>query len=155
MKKTIAELREIVQDFSQRMNAISPQAFSEKPSPSKWSRQEVVGHLIDSAQNNLRRFIVGQYEDKPKIIYDQDQWVLLNQYQQMKQAEIILLWRLQNERICAVLESMPIENYTRLVNTGKTEEQLHSLEWLAWDYVKHLKHHLNQIVEKSFDIVYP
>jgi hypothetical protein len=29
------------------------------------------------------------------------------------------------------------------------------LEWLAIDYVKHLKHHLNQIIANSFAIVYP
>jgi hypothetical protein len=29
------------------------------------------------------------------------------------------------------------------------------LQWFAEDYVKHLKHHLNQILPASFNISYP
>ena len=43
----------------------------------------------------------------------------------------------------------------RKVVEGREEEKLHTLEWLASDYVKHLKHHINQIIPRSFDIVYP
>jgi hypothetical protein len=45
-------------------------------------------------------------------------------------------------------------NYTLNCNTGKDEVKLRSLEWLADDYVKHMKHHLNQIIPNSFSIVY-
>ena len=30
------------------------------PSPERWTRKEVVGHLIDSASNNHQRFVRGQ-----------------------------------------------------------------------------------------------
>jgi hypothetical protein len=35
-------------------------------------QKELIGHLIGSAQNNTRRFIVAQYEDNPVITYKQD-----------------------------------------------------------------------------------
>jgi hypothetical protein len=155
MKQTISELKSIVDDFTKKISQIQESEFSAKPNKNKWSKKEVIGHLIDSAQNNLRRFIVGQYDDSSHIIYEQDFWVTANAYQQMSQQEIILLWKLLNERICSVLASMPVENYGKEVNTGKGSIQLHSLEWLAVDYVKHLKHHLNQVLANSFDIVYP
>ena len=130
--------------------------FSAKPSPVKWSKKEVLGHLIDSAQNNLRRFICGQYEAVPsKIVYDHDHWVTLNAYQQAESKEIIALWVLLNKRIASVLEKMPSISYSNLSDTGKNSISTHSLEWLASDYVKHLKHHLNQILPHSFDIRYP
>lgn len=154
MKNTIQELQALVSEYSTKFNAISEIDFSNKPLPNKWSKKEVLGHLIDSAQNNLRRFIVAQYEPQPKIVYDQDFWVNANGYQQMKKEEIIILWKLINERICAVLGSMPEANVKKESNTGKTEVQLHSLQWLAEDYIKHMKHHLNQIIPGSFDIVY-
>ena len=155
MEKVISELSGLVIEYVKKFNAISDSEFSSKPRVNKWSKKEVVGHLIDSAQNNLRRFIVSQYESQPpNIVYDQDFWVKANGYQQMKKEEVIALWRLMNERICDVLRSMPESNYEKESNTGNTEVQLHSIQWLAEDYVKHMKHHLNQVIPGSFDIVY-
>ena len=155
MQATIQELQRLVTEYALKFNAFSDADFSQKPNPKKWSKKEVIGHLIDSAQNNLRRFIVGQYEPKPaNIVYDQDFWVAANGYQQMKKEDVINLWKLINERICGVLTNMPAANYNKEVNTGKTEVQLHGLQWLAEDYVKHMKHHLNQVIPGSFDIIY-
>jgi hypothetical protein len=156
MQTTIKELKKITNDYSLKIRDISEQEFSAKPLPNKWSRKEVLGHLIDSAHNNLRRFVCGQYEAAPpKIIYDQDYWVKANHYQQAESKEVIALWKLINSRIATVLETMPINSYPKECDTGKNTVSLHSLEWLAEDYVKHLKHHLNQIIPNSFDIIYP
>jgi hypothetical protein len=154
MKNTIDELNGIVNLFSAKIGSIAEQELSAKPLPHKWSKKEVLGHLIDSGQNNLRRFICGQYENKPQITYQQDFWVMANGYQSMDKDDVIRLWVLTNQRIAKVLSNMPVENYNRTCNTGKEKEQLHSLQWLAEDYVKHMKHHLNQIIAGSFDIVY-
>jgi hypothetical protein len=151
MKSTVEELRNILDIYTEKISNISESEFSAKPLPNQWSKQEVLGHLIDSAQNNLRRFICGQYESIPsKIVYDQDFWASANGYQQMKKEDVMALWKLINERIAAVLEKMPKQSYTKQSQTS----ELHTLQWLAEDYVKHLKHHLNQIIAGSFDIIY-
>lgn len=156
MTHTINELNAIVQDFSERMMRIPKALFDSKPRPEKWSKKEVVGHLIDSGQNNLRRFICGQYEaPSSKIVYDQDFWVTANGYQTYKQKDIIELWKLTNHQISSVLANMAVENYTKTVKTDKYSEETRTLEWLAADYVKHMKHHLNQIFDNAFDITYP
>ena len=156
MTATIREIREIVAEFSEKIRAIPETDFSRKPLPSKWSKKEVLGHLIDSAQNNLRRFLCGQYEDAPpKIRYDQDFWVAANSYQSMSKDDVLTLWILINGRIAQVLENMPAANYDLTCDTGLQRVDWRTLEWLADDYVKHLKHHLNQIIAGSFDVVYP
>lgn len=155
MEAVIRELKEIVESFSKKFSQISDQDFSAKPNPAKWSRKEVVGHLIDSAQNNLRRFIVSQYDNQPNIVYQQDFWVQANNYQQTKKEDVIQLWRFINLQIAAVLSSMPKENHSRICNTGKGSPELHTIEWLAADYVKHMKHHINQVIVSSFDVKYP
>ena len=155
MKTTIEELSVIIDEFTIKIGAIPDDQFSAKPNPTKWSKKEVLGHLIDSAHNNLRRFICGQYESTPKITYDQNFWVAASNYGGWSKENIIQLWRLVNEQICEVLRTMPEQNSKLLCNTGKSEIQLHSIEWLAEDYVKHLKHHLNQIIPASFPISYP
>jgi len=155
MKATANELRKIITDYSLKVSALSEEEFSAKPSPNKWSKKEVLGHLIDSAQNNLRRFICGQYESAPpKIVYDQDYWVKANNYQQTDGKEVIAMWEMINNRIATILDAMPPGSYSKECDTGKNSVSLHSLEWLAVDYVKHLKHHFNQVIPNSFDIVY-
>jgi hypothetical protein len=155
MKNTIDELNSLVGTFSAKISSIPDSDFSAKPLPKKWSKKEVLGHLIDSAQNNLRRFIVGQYESSAaKIVYEQDFWVASNGYQTMEKEAVIVLWKLVNQQISQTLEGMPAQKYTNTCDTGKDEVSLKTLEWLAQDYVKHMKHHLNQIIPGSFDIVY-
>ena len=155
MEKIITELHEIILAFSVRIKEIETNEFIAKPNPAKWSKKEVLGHLIDSAHNNLRRFVAGQYEQQPNIVYDQDFWVSINDYQHMNDADVIALWKLLNERIIAVLNKMPLEYYNRSCDTGKISPSIHTMQWLAADYVKHLKHHLNQIIAGSFNITYP
>jgi hypothetical protein len=155
MKTITTELQTIINTFSQRIAEIPETDFSAKPNPAKWSKKEVLGHLTDSAENNLRRFICGQYENEPKIRYEQNFWVTANDYLNAPSNEVIANWKLINFKICRVLNSMPKENYSKNCDTGKDSPNLLTIEWLAIDYVKHLKHHLNQIIPKSFDIVYP
>lgn len=155
VKQVAAELRLMIATYSTTFTALQEDDFAAKPNSEKWSKKEIVGHLIDSAQNNLRRFIVGQYEaNPPHIVYDQDVWVKVNQYQNMTSMDVIVLWMLVNFRICEVLENMPAANYSKQCNTGKDAIQLYTLEWLAVDYIKHMKHHVNQIIPGSFDLTY-
>src|SRR5258708_22540685 len=128
MKKITEELDQIIQEFSKKISAISETEFSAKPRPHKWSKKEVLGHLIDSAQNNLRRFIYGQYESTPpKIVFDQNRWVASNNYLESDSKDVITLWQLINKRIVAVLTQMPSSAYSMNCDTGKTTPQLYSL----------------------------
>ncbi len=155
MKHVVNELNDIVTEYSERISRISDKDLSNKPLPHKWSKKEVLGHLIDSGHNNLRRFISAQYEvSPPKIFYDQDFWVKVNDYQHRPAADVIELWRLVNEQICSVLTTMPQGNYGKTADVGKLESKQLTLQFLAEDYISHMKHHLNQIIPGSYDILY-
>lgn len=39
--------------------------YNLRSAPNKWSKKEILGHMIDSAQNNIRRFLVTQYDERP------------------------------------------------------------------------------------------
>lgn len=45
-----------------------------KQLPSKWSKKEILGHLIDRVTNNHQRVVRGQFENNPEISYDQNKW---------------------------------------------------------------------------------
>ena len=156
MRSIVDDLNRTIAGFTEQTRELSENAWREKARPEKWSRIEVIGHLIDSAQSNLRRFVVGQYEaTPPHIIYEQNFWVTANAYQQAPIDTVITLWILMNHRIATVLSQMEEKNYEKQCDTGRGEQSLHSLIWLAGDYVKHMKHHLNQVVPGSYPVTYP
>jgi hypothetical protein len=93
---------------------------------------------------------VAQYDERPKIVYNQDKWVAITNYQQYQLADLIDLWYQLNKHICQVLAFMPAEMSKRQVET----EQSHDLQWLAEDYIKHLLHHLHQVLDRK-PVAYP
>jgi hypothetical protein len=116
-----------------------------KPSAEKWSAKQIIGHLIDSAQINLQRFVRCTYQEKFKLVYDQVEWVAAQYYQEAEAEELLSLWQLLNNQIIRVLDNYPANRLQAQCDNSKTEQSLHTVEWLAKDYVEHLKHHLAQI----------
>ena len=150
MKETIEQLKAITEKYAPLLSAISEDVLVAKPNASKWSKKEVIGHLVDSALNNARRFVVAQYEDSPHIVYAQDTWVNASGYQYYSSIDLITLWLLVNKHIISVLSNMKPEMYNRKCITG----ELHTIEWLAADYNKHLLHHIHAVVDRE-PVAYP
>src|ERR1700682_2956826 len=81
-----------------------------RPSPERWSKKEVIGHLIDSASNNHQLFVRGQIaggQDFPR--YEQEQWVRLQNYQAAQWHDLIDLWRAYNTHLIHVAGCMTKE----------------------------------------------
>ncbi|MDR6943375.1 DinB family protein [Mucilaginibacter pocheonensis] len=116
-----------------------------RPSPGKWSKKEIIGHLIDSVQVNLQRFIRCTYEENFKLTYEQDEWVAAQHYQDADINDLLNLWTLFNKQIIRILENYPTNRLNVRCDNSKLEPNLKTVEWLAADYVEHLKHHLKQI----------
>jgi hypothetical protein len=142
--QSIQRLEELCHIIPPLLQNISPEEFRQKPSPNKWSKQEELGHLIDSATNNHQRFIRVQFEDMPTIIYIQDQWVRLNHYNELPMADVMELWRRYNLHLAEVAKRIPVESLSRLCHTGGEPV---TLEFLIDDYVVHQEHHLRHIAE--------
>ena len=142
MELIAKNLEAIISHYHPALKSLDESALAHKPSPAKWSKKEIMGHLIDSAQSNIRRFIVAQYEENPTINYNQEKWVAISAYQKWNSNDLIELWHLLNKQICGILKNTSSETAQRLCMT----EELHSIEWVAQDYIKHLKHHLHQVL---------
>lgn len=150
MKTTAMELEKIIEGYLPGLNSLSEEHALHKPSATKWSKKELVGHLIDSAENNIRRLIVSQYEENTTIMYKQDDWVAINNYQQQHLEDLVQLWYLLNKQMSNILKNMPAETAQRTC----LSPDAHTIEWLANDYINHLKHHMHQLLGKE-PVVYP
>lgn len=130
---------------------VSEDNWNDKSNPNRWSKKELLGHLIDSASNNLRRLIVGQYEQGTKIVYDQERWVAYQNYQEMELEEVKILWKLLNHQLARVIGHIPQSKLDYTCDTGKGKVEVHSLVYFMEDYIVHLKHHLKQINQPFFN----
>lgn len=136
-------LNKIITDFLQ--NTSQDVDWEYKPSPNKWSKKEIIGHLIDSAMINLQRFVRCTYEENFKLVYEQDTYVAVQHYQDVAIKELLDLWILINRQIIRVWENYPASRLTARCDNSKGEPNLQTVEWLANDYVEHLMHHLKDI----------
>ena len=141
-------LTEILKIIPPELSKISEEEFSMKVNSDKWSKKEILGHLIDSAANNHHRFIRAQYQNSPTIIYDQNKWNELNHYQLLESKHIIQFWTIYNQHLLEVIKRIPAENLLRQCNVSS--ENKVTLQFLIDDYVEHLQHHLKQITAYNF-----
>jgi hypothetical protein len=110
--------------------------------PDGWSRQQILGHLIDSAINNLQRFVRLRLDAQASMpVYDQDRWIAVQAYDKRPWTELVAEWYALNAHILHVIKHANASEWEHVWSEGGR-----SLAWLAVDYVRHLRHHLDQIV---------
>ena len=144
MQEISKHLSDMVTVSSETMKKMSEQDWAFRTAPGKWSKKEILGHLIDSAANNHQRFVRAQYDNKTKVVYDGDKWVSIQKHNDAPIQNLIGMWAFYNYHLSHVIASIPNEKYSALFDSG--ENELKSLEWLVQDYVHHLVHHLKQIL---------
>ena len=154
--------RMVIESAAERLLELPESQSEAYPAPGKWSAKEVLGHLIDSAANNHRRFVRAQLrEDLAFPGYDQDHWVAVQQYQKASWPLLIALWKSYNLHLLHVVSSMPEETLTkkRRVHTFHriawqtvSEDTPVTLEYLIRDYFGHLIHHLKQILGEEVSL---
>ena len=138
---------------------ITDEQASRKPAPGKWSKKEVLGHLIDSATNNHKRFVLAQYTDDLNFDgYEQDKWVEAQKYNEADWELLVNIFMTMNSHIVHIMKNTPLEVLTRKRKNHnlhkiawKTvpENEGTTLEYFYQDYIGHMKHHLNQILEEQ------
>jgi len=139
----VTSLASVVNQALPQLSAISDEAASRKPAPNKWSKKEILGHLIDSAANNHQRFVRLQLTPEINLPgYDQDNWVRLNRYQHKEWTDIVTLWTAYNQHLSMVIDSL---DDAALGHVWHSPDGDVTLEFIAADYVRHLTHHLRQI----------
>ncbi|USK73975.1 DinB family protein [Peribacillus frigoritolerans] len=150
MKNVIAGINHWIGFIPEEFNRMTEKELNHRPMPHKWSKKEILGHLCDSALNNMNRFIKIQYEEHPYVIqsYNQDQWVLVQNYQERPLEEIVNLFCALNKQIIHIITYTPNDRLSNLCDIGNN--QLKSMEWLIKDYLEHMEHHINnQILIKK------
>ncbi len=133
---------------NEKLLVLSEEELTEH-APGKWSKKQILGHLIDSALNNLRRFTEAQFAPGPYPIqpYDPDELVRVNGYGEMSITDLLALWTSLNRQIVRVVDSLKHHNPALYhVPVMFVSGETNTLGWLIEDYVAHLEHHLRTLL---------
>lgn len=124
-----------------------------RPNENKWAKKEILGHLLDSASNNHQRFVRAAQQGSLTFPgYDQNFLVDLQRFADVDWNFLVDFWAAYNRFLAHVINSLPAEAAGIMCNIGNNKPA--TLEWIAADYVAHLKHHLNQILSETFPTGY-
>jgi DinB superfamily len=155
MQDALADFQQTVEAAAARLGALSEEEAARPLSAGKWSAKQIIGHLIDSAANNHRRFVLAHLRaDLAFEGYQQEDWVRVQHYDREPWPLLVALWRNYNLHLLHVMAHAPADT----LQTPRTQHTLDriafhtvsaaepaTLEYLMRDYVKHLQHHLGQI----------
>lgn len=160
-ERSARSLEDAVAAFERRLHgaagafrAMSAESARAPLAPGKWSRAEVVGHLVDSASNNHQRFVRAQLGAAFVFpTYDQDAWVALQRWNEAAWPELVeLLVRFNVELARLIRRTLPEQravprfphNLHQIAFKPWPEHAPATLEWFMRDYIEHFEHHLRQ-----------
>ena len=111
----------------------------------KWSRKEILGHLIDSACNNQQKFVRTMAQPHLDFVgYEQNHWVGSQKYNEADWSGLISFWHAYNLHLAHIIENTDPALLANSITVG--DHGTFTLEFIMGDYVEHMKHHLLQIL---------
>jgi hypothetical protein len=130
--------------LQQRLASVSPSLADTPWSPGKWTRKQIVGHLLDSAANNRQRFvraaIQGWYAGPA---YEQDGWVAAHGYQSQPWEVLLEWWKIEHQILAAVVDRIREDRLRAACRVGDGAPV--TLQFLVEDYITHQQWHMRQI----------
>lgn len=152
-----ADLRRTVDAALLTLQSIDAVSAAQPLEPGKWSAKETIGHLIDSAANNLQRFVRaqefaptaqsavggGNVEGLIAPEYAQDHWVERQGYAGRRWDDLTHVWHAFNHHLAHAVERIPEQRRGVLCTIGSNAPV--TLGFLVHDYLVHMRHHLDQI----------
>ncbi|HEX8069349.1 MAG TPA: DinB family protein [Pyrinomonadaceae bacterium] len=159
MQDALDDFRRTVEAAATRLGALTEAEAARLRADEGWTVKQILGHLVDSAANNHRRFVLAQTRAELNFEgYAQEDWVRVQRYDAEPWAQLVALWRAYNLHLLHVMAyadetalRAPRAEHTldRIAFNTVSPAEPATLEYLMLDYIEHLKHHLRQIFDES------
>jgi hypothetical protein len=139
-------LASLLQTVPSRLANIPDDETAQSPAPGRWSKKQILGHLIDSAGNNHQRWVRAQVAPRLEFPgYPQESWVAVQSYATESWPDLVNLWLLLNRHLLHIIRNVPESSLSRPCVIGAHDAI--PLSAVIEGYLTHLQHHLAQILE--------
>lgn len=149
--QTTEDIKQTIAVWEPKLLALTDDLITSKSQNGGWCVKEILGHLIDSATNNLHRIINLQFRHSPLVFPDygnlgnNSNWIKIQNYMTEDWTSMVELWKYTNLHLAHVIENVDEEKLNNIWITALGKEV--SLKDMINDYPRHLKHHLSRIEE--------
>ena len=145
------ELLSLVEEWDLKLLSLSEDVLTKKENSQHRTIKQIVGHMIDSATNNIHRIVHLQYQPSPLVFPDyanlgnNDRWIAIQDYKSENWNDLVQLWKYLNIHIVHVINHV---NPDKLTNEWITALNVKvSLKSMIQNYTGHIRLHLNEIEE--------
>jgi hypothetical protein len=149
--KPVAEgVLRLVKEWEPRLSNLPDEVITQRRNKQQRTIKQIVGHMADSASNNLHRIVHLQYRESPLDFPNyathgnNDRWIAIQHYQEEDWKELLALWKYINMHYVHVVKYVD-EN--KLDQQWNNEGHLVSLKEMIIDYLRHFRLHLDEIQE--------
>jgi hypothetical protein len=143
------EIATLIEEWESKLSELSSDVITERKNSQNRNIKQILGHLIDSASNNIHRYVHFQYRESPLEFPNyasegnNDRWIAIQQYQAEDWEKMIRLWIYINYHLIHVIRHI---NPEKLDNVWIAAPGRHiSLKDMVTEYLRHLKLHLAEI----------
>jgi hypothetical protein len=145
------ELLSLIKQWESKLLALPVNIITERRNIQNRTIKQIVGHMVDSASNNIHRIVHLHYGKIPLVFPNyathgnNDRWIAIQNYQEEDWNNLVQLWKFINIHIVHVIQNISPDKLENTWISGVNEEI--SLEDMVDDYPRHFKLHLDEISE--------
>ncbi len=143
------EILSILNEWEEKLLKLNDIQITQKRNQQNRTIKQIVGHMIDSATNNIHRIVHLQYQENPCHYPDyanlgnNDRWIAIQNYNDASWYDLVQLWKYSNIHIVHVIKNIKTECLDNIWVSALNQKI--SLKAMVIDYPRHLKLHINEI----------
>jgi hypothetical protein len=144
-------LLKLLKEYEPKLMTLSNDVITLRRNSQNRSVKQILGHMVDSASNNIHRIIHMQYQASPLIFPDyanlgnNDRWIAIQNYQDENWENLIQLWKYSNLHFVHVINNVNPEKLDNFWISALNDKV--SLRDMILDYLRHFELHLKEIDE--------
>jgi hypothetical protein len=153
MEKLINEFRPQFESFYTQYSKLDKSLTTIVLAEDKWSLNQIIGHLIDSASNNHQRFVRLQLNDSIHFPeYDKDEWLDTADYDQYSYLQLFQLFYYYNQLLFYLIKSVKKDSLNSKWEIPWDNKPYITLKELMTHYIEHLKGHMDHFTERLQEV---
>lgn len=145
----VSEIQSLVNQWEAKLISLTPDMLYLPRNSQNRTIKQILGHLIDSATNNIHRIVHLHYQQTPlefpnyATFGNNDRWISIQNYQEEEWFNMVQLWKYSLLHYCHLVKNIQDDKIDNewIAGPGRTI----TLKNIVIDFNRHLKLHLSEI----------